>query len=97
VKTLSHAPDGGELHPRLLEQYAYKAEMAARFVRSGGQLVAHRQEHFEAILAANRASRAALLTLHRTARIHDSVLQILEAELDLEEMGARHAISPADE
>ncbi len=97
IQARSHAPDGHERHPRLLEQYTYRAEMTDQFLRSQGQLSSHRQEHFQTILAANRASRAALLALHRSARIHDSVLQILEAELDLEELGARHAIPVADE
>ena len=93
----STAPDGTKRHPRLLEQYAHRAEMASRFANSDGQLVQHRDEHFLAILEANRASRTKLLELHRSACIHDSVLQVLEAELDLEELGARQAISVSNE
>ena len=94
LQGLPKGPAGENLHPRLLEQYAHRLDMASKFVESQGELVAHRREHFDAILDANRASRLELLRLHRGAMIHDSVLQVLEAELDLEELGARHALSP---
>jgi Na+/H+ antiporter len=93
IRSLSRAPDGIERHPRLVEQYAHRADMAARFAQAGGRLANHRDEHFAAVLLANRAARAELLKLHRTGRIHDTVLQALEAELDLEEMGARQLIT----
>jgi Na+/H+ antiporter len=93
IERRSRLPDGQERHPRLVEQYAYRAKMAERFVAAHGKLDAARHEHYSAILEANRASRAELLRLHRTARIHDSVLQLLEVELDLEELGARQSIA----
>jgi heme/copper-type cytochrome/quinol oxidase subunit 4 len=54
--------------------------------------VQHRSAHFAAVLDANRASRANLQELHRSARIHDSVLHVLEAELDLEDLSVRKAM-----
>jgi monovalent cation/hydrogen antiporter len=92
VKRRSGNDDGAEKHPRLVEQYAHRAEMALRFVEANGGLVADRVEHFAAVLDANRASRAEVLHLHRAGRIHDSVLHALEAELDLEEISARRAM-----
>jgi CPA1 family monovalent cation:H+ antiporter len=88
VKAASTADDGSERHPRLVEQYGRKAEMAARFVDDPTQISGKRADHFSAVLAANRASRAELLKLHRAGEIHDSVLKTLEVELDLEEISA---------
>jgi CPA1 family monovalent cation:H+ antiporter len=93
VKLRSASGDGGERHPRLVEQYGHRAEMAARFLEADGGLSADRIEHFATVLAANRASRAKVLHLHRTGRIHDSVLHAIEAELDLEEISAQRAMA----
>ena len=94
LRSHSLRPDGSHRHPRLMEQYTYRATASARFSQSAGQLAPDRAEHFQAVLHANHAGRIKLLELHRTARIHDSVLQVIETELDLEELGARQAISP---
>jgi Na+/H+ antiporter len=88
VKRASTAADGSERHPRLVEQYGRRAEMAARFIDDHEQLSGRRADHFTAVLAANRAARAEVLRLHRAGEIHDSVLQTLETELDLEEISA---------
>jgi CPA1 family monovalent cation:H+ antiporter len=92
VRRRSAGRDGTQLHPRLVEQYAHRAEMAVRYVETNGALAADRADHYAAVLAANRAARAELLRLHRAGRIHDSVLQTLEAELDLEEVSAQRAM-----
>jgi len=76
-------------HPRLVEQYGYRARAAARFSEAAGGLIGDRQEHFTVVLAAVAAGRAEILRLHRDGSIHDTVLQVLEQELDLEEMSAR--------
>jgi CPA1 family monovalent cation:H+ antiporter len=86
-KHASH-PDGTVRHPRLLEQYNYRAKAASRFSEAHGELAPHREEHFGVILAAIAAGRAELLRLHRTGHIHDAVLHALENELDLEELSA---------
>lgn len=93
VKRLSAGEDGTERHPRLVEQYGHRVEMAVRFVAANGGLAADRAEHFATILAANRAARAEVLRLHRVGRIHDSVLHALEAELDSEEISAQRAMA----
>ncbi len=76
-------------HPRLVEQYAYRARAAARFSAASEELAPQKREHFTVVLAAISAGRAELLRLHRAGSIHDSVLQTLEHELDLEELSAR--------
>ncbi|MBC7800567.1 MAG: Na+/H+ antiporter [Gemmatimonadaceae bacterium] len=85
----SLADDGSHRHPRLLEQYSYRARAAVRYSEAEGSLVESKNEHFEAVLTAIAAGRSELLRQHRTDEIHDDVLHALEAELDIEEMGAR--------
>ena len=85
--------DGTVRHPRLLEQYSYRAQASARFHEAAGSLDGHREEHFSTVLAAIAAGRAEILRLHREGSIHDSVLQALEDELDLEEMSARRHLA----
>ncbi len=80
--------DGAQKHPRLEEQYGYRARASAKYVESGGALEPHRQEHFRVVLTAIAAGRERLLQLHQERKIHDSVLHALENELDLEEMSA---------
>ena len=65
----------------------------ARFHEAAGSLDGHREEHFSTVLAAIAAGRAEILRLHREGSIHDSVLQALEDELDLEEMSARRHLA----
>jgi NhaP-type Na+/H+ or K+/H+ antiporter len=89
VQRLSQAEDGTQLHPRLLEQYGYRARAAARFAAAVEDLTAPRRAHFTVVLAAIAAGREAILRLHRDGQIHDHVLGDLEQELDLEEMSAR--------
>ncbi len=84
----SAGPDGTHRHPRLVEQYGYRARASARFSEAADELGSHRDEHFRVVLAAIAAGRAELLRLHRAGKIHDSVLHQLEGELDLEEMSA---------
>jgi CPA1 family monovalent cation:H+ antiporter len=92
VRQYSAGEDGSEKHPRLVEQYGRRAEMAARFVEEHDQMAERRADHYNAILIANRAARAEVLGLHRAGKIHDSVLKSIEAELDLEEVSARRSL-----
>ncbi len=89
VERRSLGPDGVERHPRLLEQYGYRARASERFDAANGGLLDARTEHFTVVLAANAAGRAEILRLHRAGQIHDRVLHALEGELDLEELLAR--------
>jgi CPA1 family monovalent cation:H+ antiporter len=92
VEARSKNPDGTQRHPRLLEQYGFRARAARRFSDEEAILLKDRNEHFSVVLDATAAGRAELLRLHRAGEIHDSVLQALEQELDLQEMSARRVI-----
>lgn len=89
VERQSAGPDGTHRHPRLVEQYGYRARASARFSEANGGLIGDRVAHFGVVLAAVTAGRAELLRMHRAGEIHDEVLRVLEQELDLEEITAR--------
>jgi CPA1 family monovalent cation:H+ antiporter len=89
VERRSAGTDEKPRHPRLLEQYGYRARAAARFSEAAGGLIDQKREHFTVVLAAIAAGRAEILRLHRGGSIHDTVLHALEQELDLEEMSVR--------
>ena len=87
----SMGPDGSHQHPRLIEQYTYRANAAVRYHEADGSLRESKNEHCEAVLTAVAAGRREILRMHRKAEIHDDVLHTLEGELDIEELGAsRH-------
>jgi monovalent cation/hydrogen antiporter len=48
-----------------------------------------RHAHFDMALQVVAVGRAELIKLHRAGKIHDSVLQGIEAEFDLEELRLR--------
>jgi CPA1 family monovalent cation:H+ antiporter len=89
VEKQSIQQDQTHRHPRLVEQYGYRARAAARFSEAAGGLTDQKRAHFMVVLAAINAGRAEILRLHETGSIHESVLQALENDLDLEEMSAR--------
>ncbi len=89
VERHSLGEDGTHRHPRLVEQYGYRARAAARFSETAGALIGEKREHFAAVLTAVAAGREEVLRLYWQGEIHDSVLHTLEAELDLEEIEAR--------
>ncbi|XJJ08926.1 cation:proton antiporter [Komagataeibacter diospyri] len=88
MRQLAFAPDGQIVHSRLLEQYAYRAELAERFSHEQQALQGRKDAHYRALLATIDAGRAELLRLHRSGEIHDAVLHQLEHELDLQQMTA---------
>jgi CPA1 family monovalent cation:H+ antiporter len=89
VEQLAAQASGGLAHPRLREQYAWRAQAAARFHEAAGGLDDERAAHFGVVLAAVRAGREEALRLHRSRDIHDEVLHSIEQQLDLEELNAR--------
>jgi monovalent cation/hydrogen antiporter len=89
VEKLSAKEDQTQRHPRLVEQYSYRARAATRFSEAAETLAEHKREHFTVVLAAVAAGRAEILRLHHVGSIHDRVLATLENDLDLEEMSAR--------
>ena len=89
VQDAARGPDGDLVHPRLLDQYEYRALAIQRYSDADGKLEGARNQHFGVVLRAIAAGRAELLRLHRRGSIHDQVLHTLERELDLEELTAR--------
>jgi CPA1 family monovalent cation:H+ antiporter len=81
--------DGTHRHPRLVEQYGYRARATARFSEAGGALIDEKNAHFATVLAAVAAGRDEVLRLYQAGEVHDSVLHTLEGELDLQEVEAR--------
>ncbi|MCJ2011478.1 Na+/H+ antiporter [Methylobacterium sp. J-076] len=80
---------GAPRHPHLVDQYRRRVWAMSRLRDERLAAEAEREAHVEAALAAVKAGRAALVALHREGRIHGSVLRIIEAELDLEELHLR--------
>src|SRR5215468_283148 len=95
VERLSRQPDGSQKHPRLLEQYGYRARLTERYSGEAGARAVARKEHFEVVLAAIAAGRAEIVRLHRSGMIHDEVLRTLESDLDLQELAARAVVNEA--
>jgi monovalent cation/hydrogen antiporter len=95
VEKLSAKEDQTQRHPRLVEQYSYRARAATRFSEAAETLAEHKREHFTVVLAAVAAGRVEILRLHHAGSIHDRVLATLENDLDLEEMSARRYLGEA--
>lgn len=89
VEAQSAQADGTQLHPRLVEQYRYRARASANFSEAVSDLLPHRAAHFAVVLSAVDAARRELLKMHRARDIQDAVLHTLEQELDVEEIAAR--------
>jgi len=89
--------EGGEpRHPQLIEEYRNRVRITTRVRDHGHEFVERRQEHFVAALAAVAAGRTALVNLHRTGEIHDSILHAIEIELDFEELRLRQLAGEGD-
>ncbi len=86
VRKISAKEDGSEKHPRLLEQYGYRARASMHFSAAEEELRPHRDEHFSVVLAAIAAGRSEIIRMHRAQEIDDAVLRALERQLDLEEI-----------
>lgn len=91
IQPLVRDENGVVIHPRLLEQYTYRAELTERAKDEPAYPAEVRTAHYDVVLAAIRAGRAELLRLHRSGRIHDEMLHALERDLDLQEVSAQHA------
>jgi CPA1 family monovalent cation:H+ antiporter len=92
IEPLVHNEAGEVIHPRLLEQFTYRKQIASSlgdredFPRD--LLVAH----FDVVLAGVAAGRKELLRLHRSGAIPDRLLHEMEHDLDLQEIAALHAL-----
>ncbi|WP_186249356.1 MULTISPECIES: sodium:proton antiporter, partial [unclassified Burkholderia] len=91
IQPLVRDENGVVIHPRLLEQYTYRAELTERAKDEPAYPAEVRTAHYDVVLAAIRAGRAELLRLHRSGHIHDEMLHALERDLDLQEVSAQHA------
>ena len=78
------------LHPRLLEQYSYRARITEAHQLDAEYPVDERAAHYDVVLAAIAAGRTELLRMHRSGCIDDDLLTILEHDLDLQEIAAQH-------
>ncbi|WP_245458935.1 MULTISPECIES: Na+/H+ antiporter [unclassified Rhizobium] len=88
----SQNEDGSEKHPRLLEQYRHRAEVAAQYEADRDAHESIKVDHFRAVLDALQAGRAEILRMHRAGEIHDRVMRDLEHELDLQEIAAENRL-----
>jgi CPA1 family monovalent cation:H+ antiporter len=91
IQPLVRDERGNVIHPRLLEQYTYRAQLTERAKNEPAYPAGVRTAHYDVVLAAIKAGRAELLRLHRSGRIHDEMLHMLERDLDLQEVSAQHA------
>lgn len=73
-------------HAPLIDLYRQRLEMVRTAIEGDGAAA----QRMEAALAAVAAGRAELLRLHHEGEVHESVLQKLELELDLEELRLQH-------
>lgn len=78
------------IHPRLLEQYTYRARMTGSYQSEAAYPPNVRNAHYDVVLAAVSAARIELLHMHRSGLIHDELLTTLEHDLDLQEIAAQH-------
>ncbi len=92
IEPLVRDAAGKVVHPRLLEQYTYRAAMAERFEHAAAFPAQDVHAHYDVVLAAVSAGRAEMLKMHRGGLIHDEILHELEHDLDLQEVTARHAM-----
>ncbi len=88
VAALSHQPDGSERHPRMVEQYGFRARVASEYTTERDAHNPLKIEHFKAVMAAIDAARADVIRMHRAGEIHDRILRDLERELDLQRLVA---------
>jgi CPA1 family monovalent cation:H+ antiporter len=79
----------------LLEQYRYRVRATTAFSESAGALIGAKRDHFAVVLEAIRAGRVELLRLHRSGELHDTILQRIEEQLDLEELTAQRILGEA--
>jgi CPA1 family monovalent cation:H+ antiporter len=91
IEPLVHDSEGNVIHPRLLEQYTYRATLTKAYGDRTDFPHEQRVTHYDVVLAAIAAGRKELLRMHRSGAIHDEMLHILEHDLDLQEVSARHA------
>ncbi len=89
VQELAYDEQGHIIHPRLLEHYAYKADLSEK-QRDNNQVDNSLEvPHYDVILSAIASGRRTLLKLHREGKLHDDLLNDVERHLDLAEIAAK--------
>jgi CPA1 family monovalent cation:H+ antiporter len=91
VEKLAYDGDGKLIHPQLLQRYQTRAKVSENYAGNEMTMQPRLQAHFDVVLEAVAAARKELLRLHEEGQIDDRVLQELERDLDLEELGALSA------
>jgi CPA1 family monovalent cation:H+ antiporter len=87
VEANAYAEDGTLIHPQLLEQSHKRVEIIERYAADTDRFMEGARTHFDVVLIALAAGRAELIRIHRAGLIEDEVLQELERDLDVEELG----------
>nr|WP_294915437.1 Na+/H+ antiporter [uncultured Neokomagataea sp.] len=88
VEEASRREDGTERHPRMLEQYRYRAKIVREYAADVEQYRPEEVAHYEALLKAIQAGRHEIIRLHHTGEIHDRTLREMEQALDMQEIFA---------
>lgn len=91
VRPLVFDVEGKLQHPRLWEQYNYRAQITDRF-KDSVIPDEERSAHYGVVLAGLAAARSELICMHRAGELHDELLRHLERDLDLQEVAALHGI-----
>lgn len=88
VKARAYDKSGNLLHPRLLEQYGYRARISNEHKDQFELPSEVRRTHYDIVLAAIAAGREELIRLHRSGELQDEMLHTIERDLDLQEIAA---------
>ncbi len=97
VERLARDENGLVIHPRLLEQFSYRANLLRHIATDTDFDVSLRDAHFGVVLDAVAAGRREVIRLHRTGRVLDDTLRALEQDLDLQELAARRVLGAGRE
>ncbi len=91
IRPLVFDADGALRHPRLWEQYNYRAQITERF-KDSVIPDEERSAHYGVVLAGLAAARSELIRMHRAGQLHDELLRHIERDLDLQEVAAQHGM-----
>ena len=86
LETMLSDDTGEPLHPQLIGMYRTRIRGFERLREGGEERLGVHTDHFAAALAALASGRAELIRLHRQGMMHDTVLRLVESELDLDEL-----------
>ena len=93
IEPLVHDANGELIHPRLYEQYRYRAELMQRIRAMESYPRDAVTAHYTIVLTAIAAARTELLKLHREGLVHDELLHVIERDLDYQEVSAQDAMA----